>query len=419
MRWLLVLLLASTASAGTFRWSQGKLECGWSLEQRSNGNQCRDHGSLVVAYPNRVIRYVGDNVKSGEKWSVDTKLASPIVSFSGSLVVLAQLDGGAVTVQTLDGATGAVKASAKVGSDLTAIQIKGLTIYARKKDGSGQILELDAALKPTTQDVPANAIRAAQVPSATPADGAATDKAASIAWENEALVLHVGKQTAKLVEEDRFRMQLVTMHVTGDKVLVTLHHSAASGTVAFAFDLKTGARLWAIDVTGIGPVVHSAYYNKVSAKLDGDFLVVQGVEAGGAYVCTIGTDGVERACVDGITGTAVFDPPAPKVVMKAVPHKIGPTTKSMKCKKTASPKSALAVKVRAKSIVGTITSPSSTCKPKLFGGIAGDRIELQVFETGGTSSCECTFAFEQETNKDSKTVTATHAGNELGHAALP
>jgi len=77
------------------------------------------------------------------------------------------------------------------------------------------------------------------------------------------------------------------------------------------------------------------------------------------------------------------------------------------------------VKAKDKMITGTITTPSTTCKPKLFGGIAGDRIELTVHEVGGTSSCECTLAFMQETNKDSKTVTAKHGNDELGHASLP
>ncbi len=436
MRILLIaaVLLVAPAHAQTFRWAAGKLDCGYGLEMRGTSAQCRGREQatsfLVVAYPGTrtlVIRYDGDTTKAPQRWTADLAAPAPVVIVHGATIVIGSVAGGTAHLQTLDAATGKPRAAGDVATGVTAIQLESqgatLRVHARTPDGGGQLIDIDpATLKPTaTRAIAAAAIRTTHDPHAAPANGEGRAGGVRVAWDQAALVLHAGTHTEKLVDDDRFRMQLVTLQTAGDRVLVTLHHPAASGANAFAFDIKTGARLWATHVTGIGSVAHSAYSNQVSALVAGDLLVVQGVEAGGAYACTIAiADGQERACVDHLTGTAVFVPPAPAVVAKPIPHKVGPTTTAVRCKRSRSPRQALALKSWTSGpLAGTITTPSTSCKPKLFGGIVGDRIELVVHETAsGPAVCECTIGFSQETNGDSRMVIAKHGDAELARQPL-
>jgi hypothetical protein len=60
-------------------------------------------------------------------------------------------------------------------------------------------------------------------------------------------------------------------------------------------------------VSGLGPVSHSKYHNRVITLVDKDLLVVQGIESAGAYICTYDiARGIERACVDRLAPSDVL-----------------------------------------------------------------------------------------------------------------
>ena len=66
--------------------------------------------------------------------------------------------------------------------------------------------------------------------------------------------------------------------------------------------------------------------------------------------------------------------------------------------------------------------PSASCKPKIGGGIAGERVELDLYDLSdspGTPACECTADYKTATNKDSKVVIARVRGAaEVGRVVL-
>jgi hypothetical protein len=261
--------------------------------------------------------------------------------------------------------------------------------------------------------------------------------AIEVVWDDAELVVRKsGGWSTTVVPDDRFRMQHVTLHAGNGRVYLTLHHAIAAGSAAYAFDATTGKQLWMRHITGIGPVAHSAYFNRLSAFLDGDQLVVQGVEAGGNYICTVNTaDGAELGCVDHLAATALFQPADPKVRVTPLPPEqpLGPQVSKLSCVKSASPKSSLAAKPstgmsKAKKpkpltwVEGTVVFPSASCKPKIGGGIAGERIELDLYDLTdkpGAPVCECTADYRTATNKDSKVVIARVRGAaEVGRVDL-
>jgi hypothetical protein len=301
------------------------------------------------------------------------------------------------------------------------------------RDGSGRVIALDPAGTPIgARAVPARMIRTKMDPAATSADGEASisvnGSKLAARWDGADLVIKHPKWSHKLVDGDRFRMQALTLHATADRVLITLHHGASSGAAVFALDAATGAEVWKRGVTGIGPIAHSGYYSRVASLVTGDVFAVQGYEAGGAYVCTLATkDGSEHACVDHLGRADVIDPgpilhPPTSKLPPAPP--IGPQTKGPTCTRLGTPSSGITVKrAGAQTISGVVTTPSASCKPRLGGGIAGDRIQIEVYDGGdqpGPAACTCTFTFTQAIRPESKVVIArVRGGVQLGQLPVP
>ena len=62
------------------------------------------------------------------------------------------------------------------------------------------------------------------------------------------------------------------------------HSDISSGCALYAFDLQTGRLKWTVNLTGLGPIAHSKYFNLVQTKMIGGRVVVFGWEAAGRYV---------------------------------------------------------------------------------------------------------------------------------------
>jgi hypothetical protein len=306
----------------------------------------------------------------------------------------------------------------------------------------GRVIALDPTTLAitATQDVTSRAILREMVPGAQGADGRQQVGDFSAGWDEAGLFVNRRGPRGwghAVVEDDRFRMETITLHVAGDRVVGTTHNEGATGTAAFGLDAATGAVRWQRGLTGLGPIAHSGYQNRVASRIDGDLLVVHGVESGGAFICTVAiADGREVACVDQLPASAIIAPAPPTAMVPALPplQPIGPQVRSLRCKPSKAPGTALAFKAghgtsagkRGKPITwitGTLTTPSATCKPRLGGGIAGDRVELEVYDGGdtpGAPRCECEIAFQTATNRDSKVVTASvRGGVTIGRGALP
>jgi hypothetical protein len=56
------------------------------------------------------------------------------------------------------------------------------------------------------------------------------------------------------------------------------------GCKVIAFDLDSKKQLWKTDLKAVGPIGHSIYSNRVSLKLEGGVLKVQGWETKGKYI---------------------------------------------------------------------------------------------------------------------------------------
>lgn len=463
MRSALLLLCACSASADpkpplpradvTFRWAATPIDCQHSLEGRSNTSRCYGNDAnktfIVVGYaptgPSdshiQVMRYEGVTASAPQRWTAVLELGAhpgdPIVAVRESVVAVAAISDGAVHLALLSTSDGKAIGAPRliIERDAARVQVVAndvvIQLHVLMRDGSGRVVVLDQTGKPiAARDVTARMLRVKMDPAASPADAEASvtlgGAKVAAAWDGGDLVVKHPRWTSKLVEADQFRMQALTLHATADRVIATLHHGASSGALAIALDAK-GSVAWKRTVTGIGPVVHSAYYNRVASRLDGDLFVVQGYEAGGTYVCTLSiADGVEHACVDHLPANAVVDPGAPRHTPKSrLPAQpIGPQMSGLSCTRLGNPGADLTVKrTKPDAIRGQITTPSATCKPKLYGGITGDRIELEVYDGGdkpGAPACTCTFQFTQAIRPESKTVIArVRGGVQLGTRAVP
>lgn len=73
----------------------------------------------------------------------------------------------------------------------------------------------------------------------------------------------------------------VAMLVSGDTVFVARYHRIATGCTLDAFSTDDGKRRWSVQLTGIGPVAHSKWFNRVQLGLDGADPVVFGHEGPG------------------------------------------------------------------------------------------------------------------------------------------
>jgi len=252
-------------------------------------------------------------------------------------------------------------------------------------------------------------------------------------WDGDELRVRIGApgaaprwHTTLVHSGSPFRSELVTLHVVGDLVVGTLHHPSASWTQAFAVGLADGALRWRHTVTGLGPIAHSAYLNRVASRIEGPDLVIQGVETGGAYLCTVElATGRERACVDGLAAAAIVVPadpvhlPPPKV---EPPRPLGPRTTAVLCKPSPAAERELSVRREsAVNLVGSVVTPSTSCAPTLSGGIAGDRIELNVDDRGppAAAPCECRIVFKQDYRPESQTIIVTRAGEVLVRQPVP
>jgi hypothetical protein len=68
----------------------------------------------------------------------------------------------------------------------------------------------------------------------------------------------------------------------GDIVVIAIFHRIATGAALVAVDAKSGAVRWRGDVEQLN-VAHSQYWNDVILTLDGNRVVMRGIEAGGCY----------------------------------------------------------------------------------------------------------------------------------------
>lgn len=76
-----------------------------------------------------------------------------------------------------------------------------------------------------------------------------------------------------------------TVFAIHDGVLFyTDHHPNSSGCAVVAFDLRAEKQLWKTQLTGLGPIAHSKYRNRVNIAADGKVVRVYGLESAGGYV---------------------------------------------------------------------------------------------------------------------------------------
>jgi hypothetical protein len=380
----------------------------------------------------RVTRYAGNAVTAAVAWErmVDLgKVGEPVVVADTRVTVVAGVAGGAAMLAILATADGAVVDAPRAIVDKDAVHLQlartGATTiaYVLMKDGSAQTVAINAGT--STSGIPARYVRMTMSAKATAGDGEATAGAFKAAWDGEDLVVRGGGLPAtKLVEGDRFRMHQVTLHASKKRAVATVNHSNAAGSQVI---IVGAAGVVRIPLVGLGPTVHSGYANRVTAFVDGDDLVVQGIESAGTYICTVSlvTDR-QRACVTHLPKTAVVIPgPATKLPKPLPPSQpIGPQSAGPVCIRLGNPDQNFTIKrVNKDTISGTVVALSATCKPKLGGGIVGDRIEIEVWDGGdkpGAPACTCTFQFRQAIRPESKTAIAkVRGGKEIGRMPIP
>ena len=69
------------------------------------------------------------------------------------------------------------------------------------------------------------------------------------------------------------------------RALFVVHHSPiASGAWLAKVDAVKGALVWDVDLEGLGPVEHSKYRNQTQVEVDGDQVLVYGLEVEGRYL---------------------------------------------------------------------------------------------------------------------------------------
>ncbi len=72
--------------------------------------------------------------------------------------------------------------------------------------------------------------------------------------------------------------------VDHDRAFVASYNRISSGCALAAFSTANGAKLWSVNLDGIGPIAHSKYANRVQLKLVAGKPTVYGSESGGRYV---------------------------------------------------------------------------------------------------------------------------------------
>ncbi len=74
------------------------------------------------------------------------------------------------------------------------------------------------------------------------------------------------------------------MVVDGDRAFVASYNRISSGCELAAFSTANGAKLWSVNLDGIGPITHSKYSNRVQLKIVAGKPTVFGSESGGRFV---------------------------------------------------------------------------------------------------------------------------------------
>lgn len=442
-----------------FRWTASPTGCELSMEVRGRADRCADRdGFEVVAHAGgtaaaatlEIDAHGGTRARRGP-WTaslpVPTAVTAPTVVIieDAGVAAIAAIRADAVEIALLELATGAVRARGTLPvAGGAAIQLERrapgdqLRVHVRTPTGGATgLVDVVTGAVLGLAVTPATAIPARMEAGAISADGEVSvehgTETAWAGWDGDDLVVRIGPRggaprwQAMLTRTNGpIRSELVTVQVTGDAVVGTIHHPNASWTEAFAFDLVDGAPRWRHAVSGLGPVAHSAYLNRVAARVDGDHLIVQGVESAGVYVCAIDlATGRERACVDGLARADTVVPADPQHAppMKTPPPRpIGPRVTSVRCKPSPSPAPRLSARREsAINLMGMIVSPSTSCAPTLSGGIAGDRIELFVDDGGPAAAqpCECQIAFKQDYTAASTTIVVTHGADVIATEPMP
>ena len=72
--------------------------------------------------------------------------------------------------------------------------------------------------------------------------------------------------------------------VDGDTLVHSTHQPMATGCSISSVDLKTGKTLWTTHLTGIGPISHSRYRNRINLEVSKGLVTVYGNETGGQYI---------------------------------------------------------------------------------------------------------------------------------------
>jgi hypothetical protein len=309
----------------TFRWAGSSIECQSRGVTRSNMPSCSDVTApyVVVAQRDasdpriRVERYAGKTATGKPVWVNHVDLGKGVTPLTvllhkDTVFVAATANGGYLYAAALEAATGKVidrvevlnpSGGFKGAMSVQAIASDHLMLYSiTPKDA--WVASLDFKLKVTgTRMVPLDHVRPKMVKgtetAATAADGGAT---ATIRGGN-----FVVARGGKTVEVPHAGATMVSVHATPDRTIVVGHSAIASGAEAYALEAKSGKVLWRRGVSGLGPVSHSKYHNRVITLVDKDLLVVQGIESHGAYICTLDVArGTEHVCYDHLNPSSVL-----------------------------------------------------------------------------------------------------------------
>ncbi len=436
-----------------FRWAAQALGCQATFQVRSAADRCAlVGGGEVQARVAGDAKPVIEVERTGAvAWraalpvstAVTTPVLVPLPDASAVVIVAAGAD--AVEVAVLELASGAVRARGLAPiAGVTALQLERrhdgdlVRIHARTaRGGSTALLDAVTGSLLGVAETPAAAIVSQMLASAQSADGKVETMAGAepirAGWDDGELVVRAGdpatpRWRALLSRTSGpYRFEQVTVHVAGDLVVGTIHHPTASWTQVFGVGLADGAVRWRRTITGIGPVAHSAYRNRVASRVEGDLLLIQGVESGGTYVCAVElATGRERACVDSLADGDVVVPPDPVHLMPErapPPRPLGPQVSLVRCRPGSSTVTRFSGRRESSvNLMASIETPSVTCKPTLSGGIVGDRIELTVHD-GGTAAaepCTCRIVFKQDYDAASQTIIVRdHAGKELVRQPVP
>ncbi len=76
----------------------------------------------------------------------------------------------------------------------------------------------------------------------------------------------------------------IALAATDTTLFVAHYQRNATGCELLAFDVESGKALWLASLTGVGPIGHSKYWNRVQLRIEGGQPVVYGFEAHNRYI---------------------------------------------------------------------------------------------------------------------------------------